>query len=268
MKYKALFLDIDDTLLSHHQPVSAGNLAAIRKAQAAGIFVTISTGRTYLGATPVWIALNVRGPVIVFGGAVGMNTLTDQPLFAENVPVELVREALECAKDLGVHAQIYHEDKVIAEKANDFTRLYTARQMLPFVEEPELRGEKCMETPKVLIYALPEQEAAAIRVLRERFSGRLEIASSMPGFIELNKFGSNKGSAMLRVAELLGISQEETAAMGDNTLDLEMVRMAGISACVSNGQQVVKDVADVVAPPCDEDGVAWFIEHYLLEGEK
>ncbi len=50
MKYKALFLDIDDTLIGNDRTISPGNLAAIRRAQATGIFVTIATGRGYLGS--------------------------------------------------------------------------------------------------------------------------------------------------------------------------------------------------------------------------
>ena len=43
--YQLLVLDIDDTLTLSPYDVPAENLAAIRRAQAAGIYVTIATGR-------------------------------------------------------------------------------------------------------------------------------------------------------------------------------------------------------------------------------
>lgn len=265
MKYKALFLDIDDTLLSKSHSLSERNLTAISRAQAAGIFVTIATGRNFLGATPIWQALGVQGPIIVYGGAMAVDTRTGETLYQEFMEPALVHEVLSYADQLGIHAQIYQNNMVIAGGENEFTAQYTATQRLPFqVAEDFLSRE--WDTPKVLIYVDPAEEARYQALFVEKFQGRLEIACSKPGFIEINSLGHHKGSAILRVAELMGISQEETAAVGDNTLDLEMLKQAGLGTCVANGNELAKAAADIIIPACDEDGVAWFIEHYLLEG--
>lgn len=266
MKYRALFLDIDDTLIGNDKRVSEKNLEAIRRAQAAGIFVTISTGRGYLGSTGIWKQLDVRGPVIVYGGARVMNTTTDEELFSAPIDPALIREALQCAEDWGLHGQIYQGDTVIFAKENGFSRNYTSYLRLPYLIDPDILKKEWHNVPKVLVYAEPgEQEREMVARFHQRFHNRLEVASSKPGFIELNQFGMNKGTAMLRTTELLGISQAETVAIGDNTLDLQMIQMAGLGVCVENGQQVVKDVASLIAPACEADGVAWVIEHVLLE---
>lgn len=266
MKYKALFLDIDDTLIGYEKRISEKNLEAIRRAQAAGIFVTISTGRGYLGATGIWKQLDIRGPVIVYGGARVMDTMTDHELFSAPIDPELIREALQCAEDWGLHSQIYQGDTVIFAKENEFTKGYTSYLRLPYFIDPDILKKEWHNVPKVLVYAEPgEQEREMLSRFHQHFENRLEVASSKPGFIELNQFGMNKGTAMLRTAELLGISQAETVAIGDNTLDLQMIQMAGLGVCVENGQQVVKEAAALIAPACEADGVAWVIEHVLLE---
>ncbi len=266
MKYKALFLDIDDTLIGNDRTISPGNLAAIRRAQANGIFVTIATGRGYLGSTKIWKQLNIRGPVVVYGGALIMNTLTDAPMYTADIDPALIREALASAVEWGLHAQVYQGDTVIFAQENAFTKHYTAVLNLPFIVDPAVHEKEWHNVPKVLVYAKPgEEEAEMVTRFSERFAGRLEVASSKPGFIELNRFGSNKGTALLHTAELLCIDREETVAVGDNTLDLQMVQMAGLGVCVENGQQVVKDIADVIAPACEQDGVAWVIDHIMLE---
>lgn len=269
MQYKALFLDVDDTLLCNSRQVSPGNLAAIRRAQDAGIFVTVATGRGYLGCTDVWKQFDVQGPVIVYGGAMIMDTRTDEPMRISPIEPALIREALVFAKENGVHAQIYQGDTIIFEKENEFTQRYTHFLRLPFIQDADLLGKEWRNSPKILAYAEPgEEERIATEKFRGRFAGRLEVASSKPGFIELNQFGVNKGTAVLHTAELLGIRPEETVAVGDNTLDLQMVQMAGLGVCVQNGQQVVKDAADVIAPACEDDGVAWVIDHILLQGRE
>ncbi len=266
MKYKALFLDIDDTLIGSDKRISENNLAAISRAQAAGIYVTIATGRGYLGAASIWQALNIQGPVIVYGGARVMDTRTDDELFSAPIEPALICEALTCARDWELHGQIYQGDTVIFAKENGFTESYTSYLRLPYVIDPAVIEKEWHNVPKVLVYAQPgEQEREMIARFAKHFEGRLEVASSKPGFIEINQFGMNKGTAILRTAELLGITQEETVAIGDNTLDLQMIQMAGLGVCVENGQQVVKDVAGLIAPACEADGVAWVIDNILLQ---
>jgi len=268
MKYKALFLDVDNTLLSNTRQVSKGNLEAIRRAQAAGIFVTVATGRGYLGAADVWKQLDVRGPVIVYGGSKVVDTRTGKAVFMAPIDPALIHEALLSAKEWGIHAQVYQGDTIIFGEENEFTKRYTEFLNLPAVADPDFLNREWLDVPKILAYAEPgEQERVMGRRFRERFAGRLEVASSMPGFIELNHFGVNKGTTLMRTAELLGIRPEETVGVGDNTLDLEMVKLAGLGVCVENGQQVVKDAADVVAPACEDDGVAWVIDNILLSEE-
>ena len=69
---------------------------------------------------------------------------------------------------------------------------------------------------------------------------------------------------MAAVAKMMGITQKETAAVGDNTLDEEMILWAGLGAAVGNAQERIKSFADVIVPGCNENGVAWLIDHYIL----
>ena len=69
------------------------------------------------------------------------------------------------------------------------------------------------------------------------------------------------------VKEALGIDRAETCAMGDNTLDQDMIEWSGVGCCVANGKESVKAVADMVIPAQAEEGVAWFIEKYVLKDQ-
>ncbi len=264
MSYKIIFLDIDDTLVSNSKIISEGNLAAVKRAQEAGIFVTVATGRGYFGASSIWKQLNIQGPVIVYGGAMIMDTRTDKMLFSADIDSELITEALEFSRERDIHAQIYQGDGVVAEEENEFTRLYTGALNLPFTADPDIRKKAWAKVPKILVYTPLEREKENVRAFSERFKGRLEVASSKPGFIELNQYGSNKGTTMLRLAKELGIDQSETIGVGDNTLDWQMIEMAGLGVCVANGQDCIKEIADVIAPSCEEDGVRWVIDKYIF----
>ena len=45
-----------------------------------------------------------------------------------------------------------------------------------------------------------------------------------------------------------------------------MIRAAGLGVAVGNAIDEVKDIADFVAPSNDQDGVAFTIEKFMIEG--
>lgn len=264
MKYKILAMDIDDTLVSDAVTISKENIEAIKRAQAAGVFVTIATGRGYFGSSPIWKQLGIEGYVINYGGAIVMDTRTNQPAFATEVKNDLLQEALDYAHVRGVHAQIYQGDTIIMEKENDFAKWYVSRLQLPFEIDPDIRKKNWKNVPKVLYLASPEDAERLIPEVQAHFGERLKVSGSKPGYVEINAPEANKGTGLAAVAKMMGIAQEETVAVGDNTLDEEMIIWAGLGAAVGDAQERIKSLADVIVPNCDDHGVAWLIDHYIL----
>lgn len=92
MGYKLLALDVDDTLLPPDKRISDGDKEAVFRAAEYGVYVTIATGRGYLGSSPVWRELKINGPVINYGGATVTDTRTDKLLYSTQLRPELVVE--------------------------------------------------------------------------------------------------------------------------------------------------------------------------------
>jgi Cof subfamily protein (haloacid dehalogenase superfamily) len=268
MKFKVFAMDIDDTLLSGISKISERNLSAVRRAQSAGVFVTIATGRNPLGSKNIWEALGIKGPIINFGGAMITDTRTGEVLHTTSVANEQVQEILEIAQELSLHAQIYQKSGIVYEKENDYAISYADALGIPRTVDPDIRNKKWENVPKVLMFAEPERAKKLIPELQKHFQGRIKVSASKPTFIEFNQISSNKGTALEKLAVIMGAEQNETAAIGDNTLDEEMIAWAGLGAAVGNAQPGIKAIADVITPDCDRDGVAWLIDHYLLEEEK
>ena len=264
MRYKLLAIDIDDTLLPRGGVVSQRNIEAMRRAEAEGVYVTLATGRGYLGSSRVWKPLGMKKLIINYGGALIMDSATDEPFMVTELDNSVVIEILGLAEDLGLHAHIYQGDGIVCEREHKYASAYSAHLGLPARIEPEIRRMEWKNVPKVLIITEPERVPYLLLYFRARLKGKCAVSASSPGFIEFNKIGASKGSALAHLAEHLGVTREETAAIGDNTLDSEMIEWAGLGACVEDGNEEVKRIADVIVPACAEDGVAYFIENYLL----
>lgn len=262
--YKILALDIDDTLTLSVADIPEENLRAIKRAQEAGLYVTLATGRGFLGSTPIWEKLGIVGPIINFGGACMHDTRTGEAIYIEKIPSALVQDVLETAYEWDVHAHIYNGHEVIFEKRCTFSDVYCRYQTLPNREVPDIRERAWTEVPKILYITEPERVRELVPLLTKKYWGKLKISESKAGFIEFNCFGVDKGTALMRLAADMGVSQAQTVAVGDNTLDLEMIRCAGLGVAVGNAQEAIREAADMVVPDCADCGVAWLIDNILL----
>ncbi|HAE58766.1 MAG TPA: hypothetical protein DCG54_04460 [Anaerolineae bacterium] len=55
----------------------------------------------------------------------------------------------------------------------------------------------------------------------------------------------------------MGYALDEIAAIGDQMIDIPMLKLAGLLAAMGNARAEVRAAADLVAPSNDEDGVAF-----------
>ena len=264
MDIRLLALDLDETLLNASRGVSPRNLAAVRAAAEKGVHIIIATGRGPLAAKVVLDVLDLGQPTIHYGGALVLAQPSGALLRARYVPEKLVKGVLHAADKLGLHAQIYEGDTVVYRCEHPFVKIYTDVLHLPCRLEPDLWDLPLNKTPKVLVYSLPEQQEENRARLAALLPGDVKILSSSPGLLEIGEVGTTKGTALAWLAGQLGVAREHTAAIGDNTLDADMIAWAGMGCCVGNASEAVKPLAKRILPACHEDGVACFIEEYIL----
>lgn len=56
----------------------------------------------------------------------------------------------------------------------------------------------------------------------------------------------NKGTALVMIAEMMGLNTGDFVAIGDSANDIEMIRAAGLGVAVGNAHPTLKDAADLV----------------------
>ena len=82
--------------------------------------------------------------------------------------------------------------------------------------------------------------------------------------IEFTAANVNKGLGLRFIAKELGISIEETMAVGDSGNDAEMLMAAGLGVAMGNGVLPVRKAADYITLTNEEDGVAHVVEKVML----
>ena len=77
---------------------------------------------------------------------------------------------------------------------------------------------------------------------------------------------ADKGTALRFVAKKLEIPLEQVLAIGDNPNDVPMFEAAGVSVAMGNAPLQVREAATTVGPSNDDEGVAWAIRKFALQG--
>ena len=167
-----------------------------------------------------------------------------------------------------MHLQMYLDDRLYTQEENEYTRYYQQIASVPLIKVgdlPDFLAEDKREPTKLTIINMEQRRLLEIqRLLQERYGTDLFVLQSRSHFLEITTAEATKGQALRFLGEKEGITPQEMVAIGDSYNDVDMLKFAGLGVAVANAPQDVQAAADVIARPNTEDGVAVFIEEYLL----
>lgn len=75
---------------------------------------------------------------------------------------------------------------------------------------------------------------------------------------------ANKGYATQKASEFFGIPLNQMIAFGDDVNDIEMIKMVGTGVAMGNAISSLKKIANYVTETNDNNGIAIWINKYLL----
>ena len=262
--YRLLALDMDGTLLNSRGELSAGNRRVIADALAAGVQVTISTGRSLQGA--LWCAreLVLTCPLIVYNGGMLADPMGGEILYSKEMLPSDAMLAMEEGVKHGVTLCIWSKGRLYGYPLNkrtaDYVR-FSGVEPLPVESLEELARQG---VTKVLWYGTKEEIPGFWGEMKQKPFANTHLCPSQPMFLEFFHGEVSKAAALSKLGELLHIPREEMIAMGDGANDLELIAYAGLGIAMGNATEAVKKKAPAVTKTNDEDGVAAVIEKYLL----
>lgn len=275
MEQKLIFLDIDGTLTEPGKNVPPPSaLEAVRRAQAKGHKAVLCSGRNYVMLSPL-LQYNFDGVISSAGGCIeyGGKMVYDCPMTPEQQ-----RRVLSIFEESGVYRTIgsrrhsYTDEgfkKFLAENAQSQANSELLRWRLQLESELDIRpmAEYDGEPIYGLVFMSRGMEPLRrpIEALRNEFHFCIQDTDAC-GIVngELMNKAFNKGLAVQRLCQYLGVPVEDTVAFGDSMNDLELLQTAGYAVCMENGSAGLKEIADLVCPAVGEDGLYWAFEKLNL----
>ncbi|MGV3263577.1 HAD family hydrolase [Cytobacillus pseudoceanisediminis] len=258
MNMRAVFIDMDGTLLKASNCISRRNMEAIYRLIDQGVMVFLATGRHYEVTAPYHKEIGLQTPMICLNGASIHDAETGKATQIKTVRLNEERFHHLTAES-PCNVMIHTSTGLYCKETNEEIDYWTKVGQIP----PQYIGDLRQAAYKdVLKYSVrtgsPSQEISAL------FKTEAAVIDWNDGF-ELVAPDVSKWAAIKSLLNELGISPNEVAAIGDGPNDIEMLRHAGTGVAMGNAGKLVKDAADFVAGHHENDGLAEFIERYLLK---
>lgn len=278
---KAIFIDIDGTLVGLNSQVPESAAKAIQSARDTGHKVFICTGRSNPEILPEIRAVGFDG-VIGAGGA--YIEIADEVVLHKTLPKEIVLDLIELFKEEEIGCYLETNNGLYSNEYCVETLQRNILKGLP--DTPEVK-EKALSKVSwftdllkdVREHDLDYGEINKICFINDRYPYE-KIVEAFGEKLELHRatipqYGRNSGEAGVKgqdkkaavefVLAKLNLAKEDAVAFGDGDNDIAMFEAVGFKVAMENGTDTLKGLADAITDTPENDGLAKAFEKFNLK---
>lgn len=260
--FKALFFDIDGTLVSFGKGIPQSALDSLQELHNRGIKIYIATGRPA-------VLINNLGPMQELGlvdGYITMNgaycSQADQVLDANPFSRRETEMVVDFCKRNNIPLVSMGNDWIWSAQEDDVVRdvFYNVLKVNPI---PRVELDDILNTDQAIyqhtIFSSEEQLSALMDEV-----GTCDASRWHPTFADVTMKGNTKDKGIDVICEKMGYDLNEIIVFGDGGNDIPMLAHAPNSVAMGNASDKVKAAASYVTSHIDEDGIKNALIHFGL----
>jgi len=266
--YKAVFLDMDGTLLKSDHSVSELTIQTIQTLTDKGIPVILVSARPLNAVLPTFrnIGLPAHYPIVTLNGSYIVEA--EKPIFQAMVDLQTTKDVTEAVRPFNATIAYYLRKEWYSEVSDSWTDYEQRIMDVKIIVNPIDQllkdwSDRKIGPNKMMVMSQAENIAKIQTHLREIYNGRLNIYPSKPTYLEVMEAGGSKSNAVKFISERFGLKPSEVITMGDNYNDKEMIQFAGMGVAMGNAPDEIKAVADYITDTNNNDGVRKALEKFF-----
>ena len=261
---KLIASDMDHTLLMENGKLPDGFFDYIDRLDEKGIRFVVASGR------PMYTLRDMFGDkmdkMVVIGDNGAAISNCGKIIYKSLMDVEEYQSMIRFVEDEtdGVAVLCALSGAYVLKKYEKYAKFFKAfLSNLVFVDDMRSLD---VESNKFTIFA-PDKDAAVKykEIYTPRFGDNFSVTVGGREWIDIMNKGINKGMAMRKIGELLGIDTSEMMAFGDNFNDAEMLKAAKYGFLVENGSPALREEVPFLAPPNTSSGVIQVLRRVLAQ---
>ena len=253
LKYaiKMIVLDLDGTLLRSDKTISERTKITLGQCRNIGIKVVYATVR---GGSVDHVA-----PAEFFDGRITMAgaaaRVGEEIIYQRLIPWQVARTVLVACAMRGLKTGA-ESGGVLYSNLDDF------HYSVQFERVDFSKYDK--DSEMLFMILRNEEDTAFINMLLADSHDDLHMVISRDKEAMIMHKEATKSRAVESLAKYWGIVPNEIVAFGDDLIDVELLNFVGTGVAMENALDEVKFVSNCQCPSNDEDGVAQWLEEYIL----
>ncbi|MFL4356041.1 Cof-type HAD-IIB family hydrolase [Streptococcus uberis] len=278
MTIKAVFFDIDGTLLNDRKNVQKTTQKAIQSLKKQGILVGLATGRGPAFVQPFLENFGLDFAVTYNGQYI---LTRDKILYQNQLPKSLIYKVIRYASDkkkevsLGTASGLAGS-RIIDMGTSSFGQVVSSivpKSMVTTVEgsfkhlirrvKPQSFNNLVTIMREPIYQIVMVASAEETQEIKDKFP-HIKITRSSPYSIDLISVGQSKIKGIERLGTMFGFELSEVMAFGDSDNDIEMLRGVGVGVAMGNADELLKADAHFITASNNNGGISKALAHYGL----
>lgn len=278
MTIKAVFFDIDGTLLNDRKNVQKTTQKAIQSLKKQGILVGLATGRGPAFVQPFLENFGLDFAVTYNGQYI---LTRDKILYQNQLPKSLIYKVIRYASDkkkevsLGIASGLAGS-RIIDMGTSSFGQVVSSivpKSMVTTVEgsfkhlirrvKPQSFNNLVTIMREPIYQIVMVASAEETQEIKDKFP-HIKITRSSPYSIDLISVGQSKIKGIERLGAMFGFELSEVMAFGDSDNDIEMLRGVGVGVAMGNADELLKADAHFITASNNNGGISKALAHYGL----
>ena len=248
---KAIITDLDRTLLHTDKTISSYSIEILSRCRKAGIRIMAATARPfrsiqeYLEQIPFDAVTTLNGAVVVLPDNIytsGIAKESGEKTIAGLLAFPDVLISMETSNGFYANREIAEWQPIVYEHFPKLPENIDIYKILASSDRKELYQQAADVLTDDVYYTIATNE-----------------------LVQIMGVDATKWNGIKKMLSYFGIAPEAAVYFGDDYDDIEPIAKCGIGVAVSNAIPEVLKAADCVTESNDLDGVANYIERYVLE---
>lgn len=273
MGIKLVAIDLDGTLLNDEGKILPSSIKVLKHIRNEGVKVVLTTGRPLISVTPFLKELGLDNSphqyVITFNGSIiedtngkviheatfDFQTFVDFELWADNINLY---NQLETQDTLYTTSTCIPIDAAHESWKNKLQmKVTTLHDLIEMPKKPAML--------KIMAVSTKEKLDKIQNSIPNTIKEKLNPIRSEPEYLDFAAPHVDKGSALQKLTQYLGLTYSEVLAIGNADNDIPMINFAGIGIAMESSTPNLSKIADDITTSNNVDGIEKAIQKYVVK---
>lgn len=271
---KLIVCDLDGTLLNKNAELSSQTIDTIHKANTFGINIALCSGRQSADIEYIAKKLNIpKCTIMSLNGSYCKDTIKGEVFIDETLSPDTIDKCIAIFNKYHAVYNCFAGDVLINNRVPNFesnsdfwteerqqrrklvNHLYGIENIIKYKNNGFNKITYVNLDDSELLYKIKDDMSKI---------NEIDITSSWACNFEIMPKGINKGFALNNWLNKIGMHSENVISFGDNDNDISLLKTSGIGVAMGNANKSLKECADFITETNEENGVANFINNYIL----